>query len=232
MTPVKKLYELQLVEDDIDSSEQAVKRIDFQLKDNSLLDQAEAELQDRQKRLKELKEKQHSFEWEIDDFNGKLSKDKNALYGGSVRNPKELANLQHDVDSLRKRLDTIEEKALAVMEDTEQVEIEVAEGKKSLKRLEEEQTKLKKELEKEKKELVTSLNELENKRKLILDGIDKETYKLYCLLREQKKTAVARLERGACRGCGIAITSAWQQRARSGDLVKCSNCGRILYTGN
>ena len=232
MTLTKKLYELQLVEDDIASNEQAVERITAQMADNSLLDKAKAELEDGQKQLKELKEKQHSFEWEIDDLNTKLSNDKNALYGGSVRNPKELENLQHDVDNLRKRLDTLEEKALAVMEEAERVEIKVTDGQKELKRLEQEQAKLKQELTEEMKGLTASLGELRKKQQLMLDEIDKETQKLYCLLKELKKSAVVRLERGSCRGCGIAITSAWQQRARGGAMVKCSNCGRILFIGN
>jgi hypothetical protein len=196
------------------------------------LNKLQAELENEQKRLKEIREKQHSLEWEIDDLGVKLGSDEKALYGGNVRNPKELANLQHDVENLKKRLDALEEKALAVMEEVEQVEIRVASGQKELRRLEEEQAKLKQELTNEKKELAGSLGGLKKKREFLLDGIDEETIKFYYLLKEQKRTAVARLERGACRGCGIAVSSAWQQRARSGELVKCTSCGRILYIGN
>jgi len=232
MTLAKKLFELQLLETDIASKEQAVEDITARLEDDSLLKRAKTELESEQKYLKELKERQHSLEREIEDLNEKLSSDKNALYGGSIKNPKELENLQHDVENLKKRLDALEDKALVVMEEAEKVEMAVADSQQKLKRLEEEQINLKQELNKERDEITVSLNELKKKRELVLGDIDQETYKLYCLLKEQKKTAVARLERGACRSCGIAITSAWQQRARSGELVKCTSCGRILYIGN
>ena len=49
MTLTKKLYELQLVEDDIASNEQAIERITAQMADNSLLDKTRAEQEDGQK---------------------------------------------------------------------------------------------------------------------------------------------------------------------------------------
>jgi predicted nucleic acid-binding Zn-ribbon protein len=118
------------------------------------------------------------------------------------------------------------------MEEAEQVEIKVVESQKELKQTEQEQARSKQELTKEMEEISASLDELKKKRQLMMGGIDKNTLRLYCLLKDQKQTAVVRLERGSCRGCGIAVTSAWQQRARGGEMVKCSNCGRILYIGN
>ncbi|MEE8619379.1 MAG: C4-type zinc ribbon domain-containing protein [Dehalococcoidales bacterium] len=32
-----------------------------------------------------------------------------------------------------------------------------------------------------------------------------------------------------CRGCRISLSAAELQQARSGSLVQCSNCGRILF---
>ena len=58
MTLARQLFELQLLETDIALKEQAVERITARLSDNSLLDKARAGLENEQKRLKELKEKQ------------------------------------------------------------------------------------------------------------------------------------------------------------------------------
>ena len=39
----------------------------------------------------------------------------------------------------------------------------------------------------------------------------------------------ARVEQGICRGCRISLPTTDLQQARSGKLVQCSSCGRILF---
>lgn len=40
---------------------------------------------------------------------------------------------------------------------------------------------------------------------------------------------MARVDQGTCYGCQIQLPTINLQQARSGNLVQCSNCGRILF---
>ncbi|MBA7679986.1 hypothetical protein ES703_88293 [subsurface metagenome] len=73
------------------------------------------------------------------------------------------------------------------------------------------------------------LSDLRNKRQALWDKIDPHTTELYQQLKKQKVTAVAKVEQGICIGCRISLSTATLQQVRSGNLVQCTNCGRILY---
>ena len=79
---------------------------------------------------------------------------------------------------------------------------------------------------KERKEQLVGLTE---KRASLSAGIEPEAVQFYTGLRERKGTAVARVEQGICRGCRISLSSAELQRVKSGALIECTSCGRILF---
>ena len=60
----------------------------------------------------------------------------------------------------------------------------------------------------------------------LVDAVSMDTYRE---LRKRKGTAVARIEKGICLGCRITLPNSDLQQAKSGQPVKCSSCGRILY---
>ena len=95
MSIAKQLYQLQEIEMEIESEEQALERIVRQLGDSQAMAGAQSKLTLEQQRLEELRQQQHSAEWEIADITGKLATAKEELYSGKVKNPKELTNLQH-----------------------------------------------------------------------------------------------------------------------------------------
>ena len=78
-------------------------------------------------------------------------------------------------------------------------------------------------------QLKGELSELQRKRQLLSGEIDPQAVEFYEKLREQKGQTVAKVEQGICRGCRISLSSSELQRARSGNLVQCSSCGRILF---
>jgi predicted nucleic acid-binding Zn-ribbon protein len=49
-------------------------------------------------------------------------------------------------------------------------------------------------------------------------------------VKTQRGTAVAKVERGICRACGLSLPSHELQRARTAqEPVRCGSCGRFLY---
>jgi len=229
MSIAKELYQLQEVELEIESSEQALRQIASQLGENQAVVRVQTKLALEQQRLEELRGQQHSAEWEIDDITSKLTTAEEELYSGRIRNPKELTSLQHEVDGLRVKRDQLEDKALEVMEQVELAAASVASVSSELKTVEAEWHSQQQQLSTEMEQLKAILADLKHKQQLLLAGIDPQPVEFYYQLKKQRGQAVAKVEQGICRGCRISLPTAEVQRARSGNLVQCSSCGRILF---
>jgi len=229
MGMARQLYQLQVIELDIESEEQALARCLGQLGESQRVIKARTDLLSAQEQLEKLKNEQHSVEWEIEDLETKLSAAKDSLYSGRIKNPKELSGLQHEVEGLNAIHAQMEEKVLEIMEQVELATAELDSLSKKIRLLEEEWRVEQKGLSAEVEKLKDIISELNNERQKALDGIDDKTASLYNQLRKQKRLAVARVEQGTCCGCRISLSTAELQRARGGSLVKCNSCGRILF---
>ncbi|MDP6127260.1 MAG: C4-type zinc ribbon domain-containing protein [Dehalococcoidales bacterium] len=229
MSVANQLYQLQEVDLELESNEQAVKQITRQLGDNEAVVKAQEELASERVELEKLTHQQHSVEWEVEDITGKFTTVEEQLYSGRVRNPKELTDLQHETEILKTNRAKLEEKALEAMEQVETATETVSELDRALKKQETEwqsnQGRLSADLERH-KGLIT---DLEQKRQLITADIDAPTIELYQGVKKQRGTAVAKVEQGICIGCRISLSVSEFQRARTGNLVRCSSCGRILF---
>ena len=229
MTVAKQLYRLQEVDLEIESGERALKQVKSQLGESQAVIKTQKQLDQEQKNLAEMSRQQRSAEWEIDDISTKLAAAEEQLFSGKVKNPKELTNLQHEVKAFKARRDKLEEKALEIIDKAEQAEASVAQTNKELEKLTAEWQSQQKQLNDEMKRLEDTLTELKAKRQRLAGEIDSEAFEFYQGLRKGKGIAVARVEQGICRGCRISLPTTDLQQARSGNLVQCSSCGRILF---
>jgi len=225
----KQLYQLQEVDLELESNEQAVSQIANQLGKNQAVVRAQNELALERQRLEELTRQQHSAEWEIEDLVNKLTTAEEKLYSGRIKNPKELTSLQHEVDGLKARRNQLEDKALEIMDQVELATATVATKSSELKTLETEWHSRQQQLSNEMERLKTILSDLKQKRQLLSAKIYPQAIEFYDELIKQKGTAVAKVDQGMCRGCRILLPAVELQQARSGSLVQCSSCGRILF---
>ena len=93
----RQLYQLQELDIEIESDEQALGRVTSQIGESKAVLKSQAQLESEQQHLEELKHQQHSAEWEIDDIATRIATAEESLFSGRVKNPKELASLQQDV---------------------------------------------------------------------------------------------------------------------------------------
>jgi len=229
MSVANQLYQLQELDLGVESNEQALSRITSQLGESQVVVSAQTKLTLEHQRLEELRRQQHSTEWDIDDLSNKISAAEEKLYSGRIGNPKELANLQHEVETLKAGRSQLEDKALAIMEQVELATASLASKSSELKTLEVEWRNQQQQLSTEIEQLKAILSELNHKRQLLLAKIDPQAVEFYNELKKQKGTAVAKVEQGICCGCRISLPTTELQRARSDSLVRCSSCGRILF---
>ena len=229
MSVANQLYQLQELDLELESNEQALNQTANQLGESKAVVATRNKLAQEHQRLEELKRQQHSLEWEIDDLSSKLTPNEEELYSGRIRNSKELTNLQHEIDILKAKRAQLEDKALEIMDQVELATKSVATIDSELKELEAEWHSQQQQLSAKLEQLKTILSDLEHKRQLLVAEIDPQATKVYHDIKKRKGTALAKVEQGICRGCRISLPVAELQQARSGSLVRCSSCGRILF---
>jgi predicted nucleic acid-binding Zn-ribbon protein len=229
METTRQLYQLQELDTEIEQAEQALTQKTSQLGNRETLDAARQKATSSQKQLDDLKHQRRDAEGQVDDVLYKIKTAEQQLYGGKVTNPKELSSLQHEINTLKSRNDDLENKALGIIDLVETAEKSVAAVSSEYKIFEEEWHRQQKQLAGEIEQLKASLAELKPEREQVAGQIDVPVIALYAKLRQQKKQAVARVEQGICRACRISLSANSLQRARSGQPVQCSSCGRILY---
>ncbi len=229
MSVAKQLNQLQMIDLEVESKEQALQQITSQLGDNQAVVRVQNKLAIETHNLEELRKQQHSAEWEIDSLESKLTTVEKEIYSGRIGNPKELINLQSEIDGLRAKRNQLEDDALKIMEKVELTEAGVATLSNELKTVKTKWHRQQQQLSAEMKEIKTKLSDLKHKRQVLLAEIENRAVELYHALSRQKRQAVAKIEQGICGSCRLSLPITDLQRARSGDLVQCSSCGRILF---
>jgi len=227
----RQLYELQEVDLEIEAKREALSRVESRLGESEALVEARLSLAREEQDLAELQRNQRLGEWELEDLRVKVAGLEEKLYGGSVKNPKELASLQEQVESLKRKRRALEDKVLDIMTEVETMQQRLIVRSGEVERLERDWREEQASLEREKAELTAALAMLDQKRKDLMSRIDAASLELYQALKDKRQgRAVAKVERGMCQGCRIVLPMSELQRARMGqELVQCSSCERILY---
>jgi predicted nucleic acid-binding Zn-ribbon protein len=229
MPVTKQLFELQELDTDIEHTSQTLVLKTGQLDKRDTLDAAQKVLAGELQRLAELKHARQDAEWQVDDILSKIANAEKQLYGGSTNNPKELANLQHEISNLKNLNDPLENKTLEIIEQVEVAEKNVAALTADYAKLEEEWRAQQKQLAADIELLKKTLTDLNEKRLQFVQQIEPDAVALYEKVRQLKKQAVSKVEQGICGACRISLSASALQKARSGQPVLCGTCGRILF---
>lgn len=229
MEIARQLYQLQEVDLEIESDEKTLNGVVGRLGDNRVILEAQGRLTSAERQLDELQRRQRTAEQETEDLVVKVTTVEKQLYSGRIQNPKELASLQHEVELFKAKRSRLDDGVLAVMDEVERAENSLTTTATALKKLEAAWNQEQQALTAEAAKLESKLTDLAQKRQSLLAGIDTPVVGVYDKLRKQKGQAVVRVEQGVCRGCRISLPSSDLQQVRSGNLVYCSSCGRILF---
>jgi len=163
----------------------------------------------------------------------KIEQAESSLYGGSVRNPKELQDLQNDVASLKKHLSVLEERQLEFMLEVDAAQKALALARAGLDRVQSRLGDQHRGLLAEQESLLHDQQRFESERQAAVSTIATDMLAIYEQLRQERRgVAVAEVADGGCAACGTTLTPALHQSARqAGQLVRCPSCGRILFAG-
>ena len=98
MTTARSLHELQGLDWEIDQRRAQLASVDARLHDDSALVKVKKELQEHEEALGQLAKQQTGQTQEVQQREEKVRVLEERLYGGSIRNPKELESLQGELE--------------------------------------------------------------------------------------------------------------------------------------
>jgi len=230
MTSAADLYALQEIDLALERSLGRLAEIEAELGESGELVDARQDAEARRAAADQLRSRQADLEWSVDEVRSKSTEIEAKLYGGSVRNPKELQDLDADLRSLRTQTRTREDALLSLLVQLEEAETELKQAENALAEVDARWSAHQQELLEEKARLEPEVAQLQARRSAQTANIDRAALSLYELLGERRAgQAVARVERGMCQGCRITLPMSVLQRARAGlGLVQCVSCERIL----
>lgn len=227
------LFQLQKIDTRIDALSKRLNEIERIRNDNSARMEIEKSLSSANSTHAQQKKNYDSIEEKVHAKKLKIEQSESSLYGGLVKNPKELQDLQTEIKLLKQSVSTLEDDQLQQLVEMETTELQITEVEKSLKEFNE---KLELEFSSmfaEEKDKKIEKEKLLQERKAVLDQVNPEFLSTYLTLRKTKNgIAVAAIEDGSCSVCGSTLTPADCQTAKSQtNMATCSSCARILYAG-
>ena len=229
MSLASRLYQLQTIELQLGEQRRSLQKTTARLDHNDELSSAETDLSAVEARLTAAQKHQRQLEWEVEDLQAKIKGLNDKLYSGSVRNPKELLNLEQDVQSVKKHLAGKEASLLELMGDTESIQTEAETLRQRVGALRRAWEQEHEGLEQLKQTVERDVARLTEARQTTRRELGEEAAQRYDQIAKAKGLAVVKVEQGRCKGCNLTVPAGLWQRARAGEMVECGSCGRIIY---
>ncbi len=159
-------------------------------------------------------------------------RDRDRMDQGLVTNPKDLERMQHELESLERRIASLEDEELEVMarledaqRDLDGLVVQVAEADQRL-------AELAAVRDERLAEIDAELTSLLAERAPVVEVVPADLLALYDRLREQKGgVGAAELRQRRCTGCQLGIDNAELaviKAAPADDVIRCEECQRIL----
>lgn len=227
------LFQLQKLDTQVSNANNRVAEINRLLAQNEPLVEAQKLLDAAVENLKNAQAKLREVEISVHNKRIKSEQSEASLYSGTVKNPKELQDLQAEITSLKRIISQLEDSQLELMAVVEDAEQNHREAETRYNRIKADQAGQCASLMGESSNLQALLERLEIERKALVSQINPLLLETYTQLRNAKRgIAVVSVEEDCCSACGATLTAAEIQAARSTSrLVNCPTCGRILYAG-
>lgn len=233
MSRASALYRLQKVDSELDQRQSRLSEIADRLASSSAVQKAQAEFAAAQAAAAAARRRAKALDDENKSLTAQIKEIEERLYGGRVRNPRELQDLQAEAESLKRRRESLDEDQLAALDEAESAEEKEASAREALAAAEAARASEAGDLLREEEAIEALIAKLEGEREVAVASVQADDLAAYDSLRKRKRgTAVALLTDGACSACGVAPSSSRIQAARhagAGELVRCGNCERILY---
>jgi predicted nucleic acid-binding Zn-ribbon protein len=154
------------------------------------------------------------------------------LYSGTVSNPRELQDLQEEIEALGRRISVLEDRELSIMEQVEPIEAALTELRATMEQRRIVLAAAEDLLTASQAELAVELESETKVREEAASVVPDDLLASYTKLRSGLGgVAVARLVGNQCGGCHLTLSAMEAARMRkldAGEVAHCEECGRIL----
>lgn len=224
------LYQLQKVDLELAQHRTRLKEIEAKLSGDETIAQATQQLEAAQTALKPWQTRARDLDLEIRSVTDKAKATDADLYGGRIRNPKALQELQDEIEALKRQQNGLEDSLLEVMLEVEEHQAQIAGAQQKLDNARAALASQQTDLIDERARLQAENVIIDQERKQKAASIEPTSLTAYDKLRQRfRGQAVALLLPDGCSMCGVEQTSMNVQAIRSDrTLAYCESCGRIL----
>ncbi len=231
MSELQQLYELQELDIQIDELKESLAATETELADDSVVAEARRRVAALESHADRLAANRRSLDRAIEDLQTRLGRTQERMYSGAITSVKEMEAAEDERASTEKDIAENEDRLLEVMVSMDEVDGTLEKGREVVRRLEEQRAAAVETLSIKVEELRSSLDELMLRREDMRDSVPPPSLHRYDTLRSNRGgTAIARVERGMCSACRMALSTSEHQRIRSTDTpMQCGSCHRILY---
>ena len=182
------------------------------------------------KEVKEEEVKRRRLESDLKDLQQKILKFREQ--SSSVKTNEQFHALQHEISYAEAEIRKIEDRELESMERSEKSETQLRASQQELadnsKVVELEKESTRKASEDQQKHLAA----LTEDRTRLRSRITESNLSSYDRIASSRGTALARVDGQRCLACQMALRPQLWNQVRSGDLIPCESCGRLLYFDN
>ena len=182
--------------------------------------------------MEDLSLEQRRADNEVEQVKARRERDRGRIDSGQISAPKDIERMQHEMESLERRITTLEDAELEVMERLEEAQATAAELEEELAGLTERLDVLGSARDEKLAELDAELAQVASERGPVAERLPDELVTLYERLRGQKGGVGAAPLRGrACEGCRLTLDHAEINRIKGladDEVVRCEECSRIL----
>lgn len=180
----------------------------------------------------DLKREQAKSEGDVEQVRARIERDRARLDAGQVSSPKELENLQSEIESLHRRQSDLEEIVLDVMERREGAQSRQQEATSERERIGAELTAVTERRDASLAEIGEQAGKAADRRTAAVADEPAELIDLYERLRTQHGgVGAAALRRGRCEGCHLSLNTVDLNAIRAAapdEVLRCEECRRIL----
>ncbi|MEW2359824.1 C4-type zinc ribbon domain-containing protein [Spirillospora sp. NPDC029432] len=180
----------------------------------------------------DLDREQRKAEQDVDQVRARADRDQKRLDSGQVTSAKDLSGLQAEIASLQRRQSDLEEVVLEIMERREEAEGKVAALKADRAAAQEEHDAVVARRDAAQQGIDEESGTTSAARTAVSKDVPEDLLGLYEKLRGQfGGVGAAKLYRGACQGCHLALNTVDLNRIRAAaedEVIRCEECRRIL----
>lgn len=180
----------------------------------------------------DLTTEQAKAEADVEQVRARRLRDRERMDSGQIGNPKDLQRMTHELESLERRVATLEDAELEIMEKLEEAQAVLTRAEEELAAVDQRVADLEAERDVQWSEIDTEVEAVQASRAPVADGVPADLLALYEKLRESKGGLGAALLRAReCGGCRLTLDHAELAKvkaAASDEVVRCEECSRIL----